>query len=176
MQLPDNQQLGPTKSICAVSFSATEIAFVGLDDNVSSIFVDKFSYNRDNLVSIIDIVRDSCNVGSWLIHPRSEDNPIIRFLTHNPADETRGLTTQAVKAGVWRPDVAMDLIYKHLIVNKSTVGAVQEQQQQPNHGTASSSLYIYLSSVVNLRDEMIGKSTFVITTVQCLPPCYITLV
>jgi hypothetical protein len=174
MQLPDNQQLGPTKSICAVSFSATEIAFVGLDDNVSSVFVDKFSYNRDNLVPIIDIVRDSCNVGTWLIHPRGEDNPIIRFLTHNPADETRGLTTHAVKAGVWRPEVAMDLIYKHLIVNQSAVGAAQQQQRQPNHGAASSSLYIYLSSVVNLRDEMIGKSTFVITTAQCLPPNCIT--
>ncbi len=154
-----------SKSVCSVTFNASEIAFAGLDERTNSLFVDKFSYSRESLYSIIESVRGGCNVWTWLIHPKHQDNPIVNFLYSSNADgdeKAERSVVEVVKAGVWRPEMAIDIIYKHLEVEKIVVpGAQQEQQQQHQQqhlirgSNSMSNLYIYISSIFNMSDEMV---------------------
>lgn len=164
---------GGLRSVCSVTFSAAEIGFAGLDERTNSLFVDKFSYSRESLFSIIESVRGGCNVGTWLIHPKHQDNPIVDFL-YSSDDGGRGAAkksvVEVVKAGVWRPEVAIDTVYKHLEVERIIVaqeennGGLEGERQPPptppppqkrEVDSALSNLYIYISSIVNMRDEMV---------------------
>ena len=122
---------GGLRSVCSVTFSAAEIGFAGLDERTNSLFVDKFSYSRESLFSIIESVRGGCNVGTWLIHPKHQDNPIVDFL-YSSDDGGKGAAkksvVEVVKVGVWRPEVAIDTVYKHLEVERIIVA------QEENNG------------------------------------------
>ncbi len=165
------------RSVCAVTISNSEIAFAGLDERTNSLFCDKFVYSRESLYTVIESVRGGCNVGTWLIHPKHKDNPIVSFLhSSNPDDagdagdaagsgaEKRSVV-EVVKAKAWRPEVAIDAIYKHLEVERISLVAndgLQDNEQhqvppseQGSKDSSISQLYIYLSSMVNMRDEMV---------------------